>query len=172
MSSLGSPTSFSNSCGMARRAIVVDLDGTLASVQWRVHHVTGSPRDWGAFFAGMGSDTPVPWVTDLLRADHGEAAKLILSGRPEDYREVCRLWLERHGVPYDELILRSAGDFRPDHVVKAELFERDIAPRYDVALVLDDRPSVVAMWRRRGLYVIQPVDPGLSPSTPAPDRPC
>ncbi|MFN2557396.1 MAG: hypothetical protein ABR592_11125, partial [Nitriliruptorales bacterium] len=132
-----------------------------------------SPRDWNAFFAGMGADMPVPWVVDLLRADHGETAKLIVSGRPEDYREVCRLWLERHDVPYDELILRAGGDFRPDHVVKGKLFEREIAPRFDVALVLDDRPALVAMWRRRGLYVIQPKDPGLSPSLPpsAPARP-
>lgn len=153
---------------MGRRAVLVDLDGTLASVQWRVHHVARPPRDWSAFFAGMGADTPVPWVVDLLRADHGDTAKLILSGRPDDYREACRLWLDRHGVPHDELILRAVGDFRPDHVVKAELYEHTIAPRYDVALVLDDRPSVVAMWRRRGLYVIQPTDPGLSPSAPAP----
>ncbi len=158
---------------MARRAILVDLDGTLASVQWRVHHVTRAPRDWKAFFADMGSDTPVPWVVDLLRADHGETAKLIVSGRPDEYREVCRVWLERNGVPYDELILRSTGDFRPDHVVKSDLFEREIAPRYDVALVLDDRPSVVAMWRGLGLYVIQPTDPGLNPSGPpsTPNRP-
>ncbi|MDQ3932832.1 MAG: hypothetical protein M3252_08360 [Actinomycetota bacterium] len=148
-----------------RRAVVVDLDGTLASVQWRLHHVSQPRRDWQAFFAGMDADTPVPWVVELLRADHGDTAKVILSGRPETYREVCRGWLDRHGIPYDELILRSTGDFRPDHVVKAEIYERTIAPHYSVAVVVDDRPSVVAMWRARGLYVIQPTDPALSPST-------
>ncbi len=163
---MSSPTGYWNSV-VVRRAVLVDLDGTLASMQWRVHHVTRPRRDWKAFFAGMEADTPVPWVVDLLRADHGDTAKLVLSGRPDDYRDACRRWLERHEVPYDELILRSAGDFRPDHVVKAELFERNIAPRYEVAVVLDDRPSVVAMWRRRGLYVIQPTDPGLRPSAPS-----
>ncbi len=152
-----------------RRAVIVDLDGTLASVQWRVHHVAQASRDWKAFFAGMDADTPVPWVVDLLRADHGDTVKLIVSGRPEEHREVCQRWLDRHDLPYDELILRSTGDFRADHVVKAEIYERTIAPRYCVALVVDDRPSVVAMWRTRGLYVIQPTDPDLSPSAlPAP----
>ncbi len=154
-----------------RRAVIVDLDGTLASVQWRVHHVARPPRDWKAFFAEMDADTPVPWVGDLLRADHGDTVKLILSARPEEYRDVCQRWLDRHDLPCDELILRSTGDFRADHVIKAEIYERSIAPRYSVALVVDDRPSVVAMWRARGLYVIQPADPDLSPSAiPAPSR--
>lgn len=145
-------------------AVIVDLDGTLASVQWRVHHVGRRPKNWKAFFAGMADDTPVPWVVDLLRADHGDAAKLIVSGRPEDYRGVCEEWLARHDIPYDELILRASGDHRPDHVVKAELFEQVIAARYDVVFVVDDRPTVVEMWRSRGLHVVQPTDPGLDPT--------
>ncbi len=148
---------------MAQPAVIVDLDGTLASVTWRVHHVRGRPRDWERFFAGMGEDAPVPWVVELLRADHGDAAKLIVTGRPDDYREVCERWLAEHDVPYDQLLMRRGGDFRPDHVVKAELYERHIRDRFDVAFVVDDRPAVVQMWRARGLHVVQPTDPGLAP---------
>ena len=146
-----------------RPAVIVDLDGTLASAAWRVHHLESKPRDWRAFFAGMGEDAPVPWVVELLRADHGDAARIIMTGRPDDYRDVCADWLARHEIPYDELHMRPRGDRRPDHVVKGELFDREIAPRYAVAFVVDDREGVVAMWRRRGLYVIAPTDPGLEP---------
>ena len=146
-----------------RPAVIVDLDGTLASVEWRLHHLQQRPADWRAFFAGMGDDAPVPWVVELLRADHGEAARLLVTGRPDDYRGVCEQWLARHEIPYDELHMRRAGDRRPDHVVKGELFEDEIAPRYEVAFVVDDRPPVVDMWRRLGLYVIRPTDPALDP---------
>ncbi len=148
---------------MLRQAVIVDLDGTLTSVRWRLHHLDRRPRNWAAFFAAMGEDAPVPWVVELLRADHGPAARLIVTGRPDDYREACARWLERHEVPYEELHMRPAGDRRPDHMVKGELYARAIAPRYKVAFVVDDRPAVVEMWRDRGLYVIQPTDPGLQP---------
>lgn len=148
-------------------AIVVDLDGTLASTEWRVRHVRERPKDWDSFFAGMGRDAPVPWVVELMRADHGGAKRLVVTGRPDDHREVCETWLDRHGIPWDELHMRPGGDRRPDTVVKREIYERDIAPRYEVGLVVDDRPKVVEMWRDLGLHVVQPTDPGLDPLTGA-----
>lgn len=148
---------------MRESAIIIDLDGTLASSEWRVHHLRGGRKDWDAFFAGMGSDAPVPWVVELLRADHGGAARLIVTGRPEDYRSVCEQWLRTNGLPYDRLLMRPAGDRRPDTVVKREIHEREIEPDYDVVLVVDDRPGVVEMWRSLGLHTIRPVDPGIPP---------
>lgn len=145
------------------RAIIVDLDGTLASSDWRVHHLEGHRKDWDAFFAGMDRDTPVPWVGELLRADHGDVTRLVVTGRPADYREVCELWLDEHDLPYDELHMRREGDRRPDTVVKRSTYHRHIEPRYDVTLVVDDRPKVVEMWRSLGLHVIRPTDPGLDP---------
>lgn len=148
---------------LRRPAVIVDMDGTLASSEWRVHHLHGRRKDWEAFFAAMHRDAPVPWVVELLRADHGDAARLIVTGRPGDRREVCEQWLAQHGIPYDELHMRPAGDRRPDDVVKRELHERDIAPRFDVSFVVDDRPGVVQMWRGLGLHVIAAVDPDLPP---------
>ena len=145
------------------QAVLVDLDGTLASVAWRLHHISDGRRDWRAFFAGMGDDAPVPWVVELLRADHGDVARLIVTGRPDDHRDVCESWLTRHDIPYEELHMRRGGDRRPDHVVKGEIYDRDIAPRFDVTFVVDDRPGVVEMWRRRRLHVVRPTDPGLDP---------
>lgn len=146
-----------------RSAIIIDLDGTLASSEWRVHHLESRPKDWRSFFAAMDRDMPVPWVRELVRADHGGAARLIVTGRPADHRDLCERWLEEHDVPYDELHMRPAGDRRPDTVVKSEIYERDLAPRFDVSLVVDDRTGVVQMWRDLGLHVIRPTDPGLDP---------
>lgn len=144
-------------------AVIIDLDGTLASSEWRVHHLRGERKDWDAFFAGMDRDSPVSWVVELLRADHGGAARLIVTGRPEDYRDVCERWLAEHDLPYDELHMRPVGDRRPDTVVKREFYRDEIAARFEVTLVVDDRPKVVEMWRELGLHVVRPVDPGLEP---------
>ncbi|MBW3620408.1 MAG: polynucleotide kinase [Actinobacteria bacterium] len=146
------------------RAVVIDMDGTLASVTWRLEHLQRPGRkDWKAFFAGMGRDAPVPWVVELTNADHGGAARIIVTGRPADHREVCERWLATHGVSYDELHLRPSGDFRPDDVVKREIHDHELAPRFDISLVVDDRPRVVEMWRGLGYHVVVPTDPGLDP---------
>lgn len=51
--------------------------------------------------------------------------------------------------------MRPAGDYRPDQIVKRELYEAHIAGQYDVLFCVDDRNSVVAMWRELGLTCLQ-----------------
>lgn len=144
-------------------AVIVDIDGTLADCNHRRHHVADGNRNWPAFFAGMAEDPliqPVAKLVSLIAFSRREDINIILcSGRPEDYRQVTEEWLNRHGVAFDELYMRPAGDTRIDHVVKEELLERIISDGYEPFLVIDDRPSVVAMWRRRGLVCLQ-ADPG------------
>lgn len=144
-------------------AVVVDLDGTLTSATWREHLVAEGRKDWRRFFAGMGRDAPVRALVDLVAWVADDAAVVLLTGRPEDHESTVRRWLGEHGVVYDELLMRPGGDRRPDTVMKRERYLRDIAPRYDVRLVIDDRPKVIEMWREEGLYVLTAVDPGLEP---------
>jgi hypothetical protein len=78
-----------------------------------------------------------------------------MSGRDSVCREETWAWMERHEVLFDVLHMRREGDCRPDSAVKAELFWRHVAPRWDVRGVIDDRASVVAMWRAMGLMCAQ-----------------
>ncbi|MFF5426196.1 MULTISPECIES: AAA family ATPase [unclassified Streptomyces] len=124
-------------------AVLCDIDGTLALRGDR------GPYD----FTRCGEDLLNPPVRDALRAfRHSERDRIVLlSGRSEDHRPVTEAWLARHGVPYDELWMRAAGDGRGDDIVKAELFDAHIRDRYAVRLSLDDRDRVVALWRHMGL---------------------
>lgn len=139
-------------------AYIFDIDGTLADCRHRLHHVTGTGRgkNWDAFFAGMGEDSPVAQIVALAQilsdADH----KIVLcTGRPEAYRSVTEGWLHTHGVPFTALYMRPDNDLRADHIVKAQILDGIIADGYEPQLVIDDRPSVVAMWRERGLICLQ-----------------
>ena len=51
--------------------------------------------------------------------------------------------------------MRANGDYRADDVIKAEIFQEHILPRYSVAAVVDDRNRVVNMWRSLGLICLQ-----------------
>jgi predicted kinase len=131
-------------------AWLVDVDGTLALMSGR------SPYDW----TRVGEDEPNHPVVDLVRGLAGGGhAIVVVSGRDGSCRAQTRDWLVRHGIPFDDLLMRAAGDQRKDSVVKREIFEAEIRPRWQVRGVLDDRQQVVAMWRAIGLTCAQ-VAPG------------
>ena len=42
----------------AKNIIIFDLDGTLALIEHRVHHITAETPDWQAFYAACVDDLP------------------------------------------------------------------------------------------------------------------
>lgn len=145
------------------KAVIFDVDGTLADVAHRVHHLEGEHKDWGAFFAAMHADPviePVARLAQIMAAQRGSGmvdAVLVVTARPDNgnYREVTEDWLAASGIVYDRIYMRAGGDFRPDPIVKAELLQRILDDGFDPFLVVDDRPQVVAMWRSFGLVCLQ-----------------
>jgi hypothetical protein len=51
--------------------------------------------------------------------------------------------------------MRKSGDYRKDYEVKKEIYETYIKDKFNVLCVLDDRQSVVDMWRSLGLTCLQ-----------------
>jgi uncharacterized HAD superfamily protein len=130
------------------RAIIVDIDGTLA-----VRSGDRSPFDWGR----VGEDDPNPPVVELVRIIHaaGKHQIILMSGRDAVCRPETEAWLEDQGIPSDELHMRPEGNHEKDSVVKERLYRAHVEPRFEVAFVLDDRDQVVKMWRGLGLTVLQ-----------------
>lgn len=127
------------------RAVICDIDGTLAL---RDESKPGCRRfyDWHR----VGEDLPNEPVVELVRIIHanGQHRIIVMSGRDEVCRVETEKWLTRHDIPYHELHMRSFKDNRKDAVVKRELYDEFVAGRHRVSLVLDDRDTVVSLWRR------------------------
>jgi len=139
---------------MAQEIVVFDIDGTLADVSQRLHHIRGRSKDWEAFFAGMAQDQAMHAIVRLCNLLHEGGVRVVLcSGRPERYRDQTVKWLQREGVRYDELRLRRDGDRRADTVAKREMLT-DI-DRSCVLFIVEDRTSVVEMWRAEGFVCLQ-----------------
>lgn len=138
-------------------AIIVDLDGTLCDVSHRVHFVKASPPNWQGFFDACVDDTPNPAVAALVAmAARAHYAILYISGRPDSHRSQTEAWLAQHGLAcHTRLLMRREGDYREDTAVKRELFDQYISGRWEIAFTVDDRNSVVAMWRGMGLACFQ-----------------
>ena len=137
-----------------RKDVIVDIDGTLADVTHRLHHVRGKRKKWKKFFASMSEDRPVKevvaHVVELAR-DHNI---YVVSGRPDDYRSITEQWLKLHGISYKALYMRRAGDYRADDDVKQDILNAHL-DKSKIVLVIEDRPRVIRMWKRNGLKVME-----------------
>lgn len=123
-------------------AWVFDLDGTLA---------VANGRGW--YDSDCSQDIPHQPVVQLAAALLMAGRKVVfVSARKESARASTEQWLLNQ-LPFPprtqpELYLRANEDNRPDNVTKREMFEQFLAPKYNVAMVFDDRDSVVDLWRK------------------------
>jgi FMN phosphatase YigB (HAD superfamily) len=137
--------------------VLFDLDGTLANVEDRVHHLHGERQNWKAFFEALDGDAPIEPVISFYKKlwDHTDYEIFILTGRPEKYREKTIAWFKAHNIPIDTLLMRPAGDNRHDYIVKEEILKKLQADGHEIAFVVEDRNSVVEMWRRNNILCLQ-----------------
>ncbi|WP_298916072.1 HAD family acid phosphatase [uncultured Algimonas sp.] len=141
--------------------VIFDMDGTLADIAHRVHHVRRKGRkDWTRFHEGISEDRPNKAVVSLYMTlwHSGDYDLQIVTGRNEAHRGATEDWLDRHGIPFNRVTMRADRDFRSDIVVKQEILERFIEEGRTVLFAVDDRDGVVGMWRQNGVTCLQCAD--------------
>ena len=132
-----------------RALAVFDIDGVLADVRHRLHHLQSRPQRWDAFFLSADRDPLLEEGAARLRKAQVEHEVIYLTGRPERNRGLTRTWLARHGLPTGPLHMRPDHDHRPARWVKRETLRR-LARTRTIASVLDDDPAVVAVLEADG----------------------
>ena len=142
----------------SRSAVIVDLDGTLCNVSTILHFVEGEEKDFHAFHAASAGCPPNDHVASAVRAAH-EAGHgiLVVTGREFIWRDLTLDWLRDHDLPYDELVMRISGDYRPDHVIKAEMLDDLIARGWAVSDAWEDQGDIAELWESRGISVHRPL---------------
>lgn len=132
-----------------RPLAVFDVDGVLADVTHRLHHLRARPQRWERFFQAADRDPLLDEGARRLRAALADHDVLYLTGRPERTRRLTERWLARHGLPTGPLIMREDHDTRPARWVKREVLRR-LAQEREIASMLDDDPAVVAVLEADG----------------------
>ncbi len=119
-------------------------------------------KNWKAFYEACDKDTiisPIRCLFDFIGMN-GQSHKLnIWSGRCESVREKTEKWLRNYSFAYAtrefeiELKMRPIGDYTPDDELKERWLDEALKEGKTIDFVFDDRPKVVRMWRRRGIFV-------------------
>lgn len=125
-------------------AIIVDIDGTIA---------INVNRDYYDMTKIL-NDVPNYPICELVKYLSERFIVLIVSGREDCCLIDTQFWLKYNNIPFTKIFMRKTGDKRSDAIVKNEILE-EILREYNIAYVLDDRNSVVNMWRTNKLCCLQ-----------------
>lgn len=138
------------------RAFICDIDGTVADHEGIRGHFD---------YTLVSQDRPIYHIIHVVQAlvDYGSWVPIFMSGREEYSRRDTLDWIDTFiwpGMDYNlvNLFMRPNGDFRKDSLVKKELFDNHVSPRFWVEFAIDDRNQVVEMWRSMGLPCLQVAD--------------
>ena len=113
--------------------------------------------NWEAFYGDCDLDHPIKPVVEIFTTLSEYNDIEIWSARCESVREKTIRWLKSAGS-YDELAksplkMRRIGDSTPDDILKERWLDEALAQGKKIDFVFDDRPKVIRMWRRRGIFV-------------------
>lgn len=144
---------------------------------WLNRKLIGWKPDYKSFYEACDKDEPIKPVLDaFIHLTQGEPFNhdvQIWSGRCESVRNKTLEWLTNlTGYLEDKMYwnrrlkMRPVGDYTPDDILKEKwldeyMFEEECKyktlegaiPLNRVEFVFDDRPKVIRMWRRRGIFV-------------------
>lgn len=135
------------------KAIIVDIDGTIALVDGRSHY---------DYSEAVLTDKPRKDVIELVNgmASIQGAHIVYLSGRDVICYEHTVKWLHSNNIDFTTLLMRPAGDTRCDSIVKEELFREFIEPTYNVIAAFDDRQRIIRKWKDIGIPLVIDVSVG------------
>lgn len=131
--------------------------------------------DYEAYYAACGEDGVNEWCEEILHGMYYLRNEFIfVTNRPEKYRDITSRWLSRNTPSGSDYILFMRPDFldearscfngkmcgesrqdtRPSHMVKQEIYEREIQDKYEILFVID-KGEDADMWKSLGLTTLE-----------------
>ena len=145
-----------------KKLVIVDIDGTISTIGDRLKYLKQTPKDYESFYADDFDDEPIQEMCDLVSILKHHYDIVFLTGRRDSAMLATEKWIRKHifkNVFEDylgmTLIMRPSNDHRKDIEVKIDQFLKAGLKVEDIAFVLEDRDSMVEMWRNLGVKCLQ-----------------
>ena len=121
------------------KAVIFDIDGTLADSKHRLQYIEKKPKQWDKFYSEAINDKYIPAVYNKYKQYKKAGHKIIiLTGRSEVSRTVTEEWLHKKEIQYDLLLLcPDKLTNTPQHKVKETMIET-LLPFYKITVAYDD----------------------------------
>lgn len=132
--------------------VVFDIDGTLVDETHRKEY--RDKKDWETYFNMCDLDTPIEHVIKLTQEYRQKGFEIwLMTGRSEICKEKTIASMQKYGVQYDKLKMRSKDVMIPDYVLKPAWISKYIG-KERVEAIYDDRDQVIQGFEKKGLNVI------------------
>lgn len=147
-----------------RRIVLVDIDGTISDASDRAAKYLGEcKKDWDGFYNACGEDKPIKPIIEVVEVLSTNFEIVYCTGRRESCREDTIKWLDENIKLFGnirrchDILFRKDGDKRHDTVVKPRMLDEYLKcnPDTEVAVILEDRNSMVKKWRELGYTCLQ-----------------
>lgn len=143
---------------MRQKAVIFDMDGTLANVSsirhWLERFDESKGRKIKNFDRFHEESVNVPahsWVVNQAQVCHMlGVAVIIVTARKQRWARHTAMWLALNRVPSDAMFMRGDNDSRPDYEVKSDILDA-ILRTWNVIHAVDDNPNIIRLWNERGI---------------------
>ncbi|MCO5304300.1 MAG: acetate--CoA ligase [Phycicoccus sp.] len=132
-------------------AVVVDLDGVISDAAHRQHHLSGASQDWEGFFGACADDEPIEAGRRLVGSLAAELTVVICTARPDWVHDRTVVWLDRHQVRRDLLLMRPSEQREPSWQYKRRALQQLRNAGFDVRMAFDDDQRNVDMFVAEGV---------------------
>lgn len=140
------------------KAVIFDIDGTLADSRHRLQYLEQQPKQWDKFFSESIKDKYIPAVYNEYKKYKKAGHKIIiLTGRPETQRALTEEWLHKKDIQYNELYMcPNKLTNTPQHEVKKMIIET-LIPYYKITAAYDDNEYMQDIYKKLNIkfYYIQ-----------------
>jgi hypothetical protein len=137
-----------------KNIVLFDIDGTIANIDHRLHYLRRENIDWTEFESQCEYDLPIPATVAMLRALSQSGKQIWLwTGRTVGVEAMTKIWLERHSIPYHQLLMRPEGTFLNAASLKKRWLNDSPVPKERVICAFEDEPRIVEMLTGEGLTV-------------------
>ena len=82
----------------------------------------------------------------ISNIDNSTTSLLLVTGREEKFKDVTKEFLVKNNISYHTLFMRKNGDYRPNQIIKKEIFIDQIKPKWNILYTLDDNQETVKMY--------------------------